>query len=207
MPTRIYALAKDLKLDSKELVDLCTKAGIPGKGSALASLEDDEVVKLKAFLDGHGKRPAAPPSNAPAVNVKAVLTAPVSTTTLTPPPPPRPSPVGRARPGATPLVETPEAETAVAVAEPPVVVAEEKPAAPVVKQPAPVAKTPSKPIEPPPAETVVVQPVAEPTPAPVVKAPPPPAAPVTPVPAAPAAPAAPGWSGRSGWPGAGRSSW
>jgi translation initiation factor IF-2 len=51
VPVRIYALAKDLKLDSKELVDLCTKAGIPGKGSALASLEDDEVVKLKTFME------------------------------------------------------------------------------------------------------------------------------------------------------------
>ena len=32
---RIYTLAKDLKLDSKELVDLCTRAGIQDKGSAL----------------------------------------------------------------------------------------------------------------------------------------------------------------------------
>ena len=51
MPIRIYALAKDLKIDSKELVEFCTKAGIPGKGSALASLEDDEVVKLKAWME------------------------------------------------------------------------------------------------------------------------------------------------------------
>ena len=35
MPIRIYALAKDLKIDSKELVEFCNKAGIPGKGSAL----------------------------------------------------------------------------------------------------------------------------------------------------------------------------
>ena len=60
MPIRIYALAKDLKFDSKELVDLCTKAGITGKGSALASLEDDEVVKLKAFLEGGAAKRAAP---------------------------------------------------------------------------------------------------------------------------------------------------
>lgn len=61
MPMRIYALAKDLKIDSKELVDLCTKAGITGKGSALASLEDDEIVKLKAFLAGTAKKPPAKP--------------------------------------------------------------------------------------------------------------------------------------------------
>ncbi len=42
MPVRIYSLAKDLNLDSKELVDICNRIGIPGKGSALASLEDEE---------------------------------------------------------------------------------------------------------------------------------------------------------------------
>ncbi len=46
MPIRIYALAKELEMDSKELVDVCTRAGIPGKGSALASLNDDEVTKV-----------------------------------------------------------------------------------------------------------------------------------------------------------------
>ena len=54
MPIRIYALAKELQIDSKELVDICTKAGISGKGSALASLNDDEVVKVKAFLASSG---------------------------------------------------------------------------------------------------------------------------------------------------------
>ncbi|MDA7950254.1 MAG: translation initiation factor IF-2 [Pirellulaceae bacterium] len=51
MPIRIYALAKDLNVDSKELVTLCTRAGITGKGSALASLSDDEVAKVRAFLE------------------------------------------------------------------------------------------------------------------------------------------------------------
>src|SRR5687768_16742294 len=63
VPTRIYSLAKDLNIDGKKLVELCTKAGIQGKGSALASLEDDEVVKLKAFLEaGAAKQAAAPAS-------------------------------------------------------------------------------------------------------------------------------------------------
>ncbi len=52
MPVRIYALAKELKLDSKELVDLCTRIGIPNKGSALASLEDDEVSRIRKYLAG-----------------------------------------------------------------------------------------------------------------------------------------------------------
>ena len=54
MAVRIYALAKELKLDSKELVDICTKAGVPGKGSALASLTDEEVEKVRQFLKGGG---------------------------------------------------------------------------------------------------------------------------------------------------------
>ncbi|MBN2474373.1 MAG: translation initiation factor IF-2 [Pirellulales bacterium] len=60
MAVRIYALAKQLNLDSKVLVDFCTKAGITGKGSALASLSDDEVAKLNTYMSGaKGKKPAA----------------------------------------------------------------------------------------------------------------------------------------------------
>lgn len=59
MAVRIYALAKELDIDSKELVDVCTRAGVPGKGSALASLDDDEVAKVKSFLSGGDKKPAA----------------------------------------------------------------------------------------------------------------------------------------------------
>ena len=67
MPVRIYALAKELKLDSKELVELCAKAGVSGKGSALASLSDDESEKVKAFIKGGSaprvrKNKAAPPA-------------------------------------------------------------------------------------------------------------------------------------------------
>ncbi|MCA9122384.1 MAG: translation initiation factor IF-2 [Planctomycetaceae bacterium] len=56
MPIRIYALAKELKLDSKDLVEICNKAGITGKGSALASLDDPEVDKLKTYLAGGDKK-------------------------------------------------------------------------------------------------------------------------------------------------------
>lgn len=69
MPIRIYALAKELQVDSKQLVDICNRAGVTGKGSALASLDDDELVKVKAFLNkdsgsdggsrGSQSRPAA----------------------------------------------------------------------------------------------------------------------------------------------------
>ncbi len=67
MPVRIYALAKELKLDSKELVDLCTRIGIPNKGSALASLEDDEVSRIRKYLAG-GSGPESGSSSAGSVH-------------------------------------------------------------------------------------------------------------------------------------------
>ena len=56
LPIRIYALAKQLNLDSKVLVDICTKAGVTGKGSALASLTDEELAKVTAFLGRRQER-------------------------------------------------------------------------------------------------------------------------------------------------------
>jgi translation initiation factor IF-2 len=61
---RIYALAKELNIDSKDLVDLVKKVGITGKGSALASLTDDEAQKVREYLAG-AEKPAAPPAAAP----------------------------------------------------------------------------------------------------------------------------------------------
>lgn len=63
---RIYSLAKDLGMDSKELVDLCTRIGIQGKGSALASLEDEEIVRIKRHIEEKAA-PAAAASAAPQV--------------------------------------------------------------------------------------------------------------------------------------------
>jgi len=59
---RIYALAKELDIDSKDLVEVCRKAGISGKGSALASLTDDEVAKVKAFHRGGEKKAETGPA-------------------------------------------------------------------------------------------------------------------------------------------------
>jgi translation initiation factor IF-2 len=57
---RIYAFAKELGLDNKQLLDICEKVGIKGKGSALASLEDDEVAKINQFLsEASAPAPAA----------------------------------------------------------------------------------------------------------------------------------------------------
>lgn len=82
MALRIYALAKELKVDSKELVEICPRAGVTGKGSALASLTEDEVVKIKAFLSGGASKPAA---------VKPVAAKPAAAKPA-PPPIARPAP-------------------------------------------------------------------------------------------------------------------
>ena len=61
MPIRIYAFAKELGFDNKQLLDVCDKVNIKGKGSALASLDDEEVAKIKSFLaDGGGTATAEP---------------------------------------------------------------------------------------------------------------------------------------------------
>ena len=59
MATRIYTLAKELKLDNKVLVDICNRIGITGKGSALASLSDEEVAAIKVHLAAGGKKAGA----------------------------------------------------------------------------------------------------------------------------------------------------
>ena len=76
MAVRIYALAKELKLDSKDLVDICTRAGIPGKGSALASLTEAEVEKVKQAIEGGGSKAAKPKASAAAPTMERPKPAP-----------------------------------------------------------------------------------------------------------------------------------
>ena len=52
VPVRIYAFAKELGLDNKQLLDICESCGIKGKGSALANLDDGEVAQIHAFIAG-----------------------------------------------------------------------------------------------------------------------------------------------------------
>ncbi|MDR1383374.1 MAG: translation initiation factor IF-2 [Planctomycetaceae bacterium] len=62
MSIRIYALAKQLKIETKELVDLCKRLGFD-KGSGLASLDEDEANRIKAALKSSktsGADPLAP---------------------------------------------------------------------------------------------------------------------------------------------------
>lgn len=46
----IYLLVKEFGVENKELVDICVKVGIKGKGFVLVSFDDDEVIKIKVFF-------------------------------------------------------------------------------------------------------------------------------------------------------------
>ncbi|GIW96524.1 MAG: translation initiation factor IF-2 [Pirellulaceae bacterium] len=93
MPTRIYQLAKELQRDTKELVEICQKIGITQKGSPLASLDDDEVAKVKAYLEQAKAPPSSASVSAPSASISApnnssdapVAAAPVTPDTLVPP--------------------------------------------------------------------------------------------------------------------------
>ena len=148
MPVRIYALAKELKLDSKELVDLCTRIGIPNKGSALASLEDDEVSRIRKYLaGGSGPESGSSGSSPTRPSSGAAVGAPIRETPALPPL----SPPSREKEPAAPAAKTP--------------VAVPTPVAPPA--PAPLARSvpqPPKPVE---APEPVELPPPPPAPAPV----------------------------------------
>jgi translation initiation factor IF-2 len=121
VPIRIYALAKELQIDSKELVEFCTKAGITGKGSALASLDDDEVSKVRAFIDGSkGASPAArgvsvaPPTPSRKAPPSRPIVKPPTVQKIAPPPaastPPAPPPTEKKPAAAKPAGDVPTRE-------------------------------------------------------------------------------------------------
>ena len=116
MPIRIYALAKQLKLDSKVLVDICTKAGVSGKGSALASLTDQEMEKVTTFINVGKAAPSGGPAktskkpkaaSTPAVFRREDYIAPAGTTTgRVPVLPPKPT-ATKKKPGDAPSSTAP----------------------------------------------------------------------------------------------------
>ncbi|TWU49788.1 translation initiation factor IF-2 [Rubripirellula reticaptiva] len=134
MPARIYALAKELNLDSKELVDIVKKVGITGKGSALASLTDDETTRVREHLAGASAAKPAAPTAGSGAPLGAVRDSVVPTDRK-----PVAINVGRSRSRPTSAKsETPPAAAAPAPAAPPAPKPETPPAAP----PIPVAKAP-----------------------------------------------------------------
>lgn len=139
MPKRIYALAKELQIDSKELVDICTRIGILNKGSALASLEDDEVARISKYLAGGPAAAPEKPAAAPAAPIRAPIverTAPAEIVIPAAPTPktPAPAPAPAATAAPTPAVAPPPAV-------PPVAPVEQEPAAPVRTAPVTVGRS------------------------------------------------------------------
>ena len=145
MPARIYALAKELNIDSKDLVDLVKKVGITGKGSALASLTDEETQKVRDHLAGAAKpaAPAAQPTAAPGAVRDSVVKErkPVAIK------------VGRSssRDAANDKAKEAPLEQAPAAVTP-------APEAPTPEPPAPVAESPAEESTPAPAEPVAAKP-------------------------------------------------
>ena len=111
LAVRIYQLAKKLKIDNKTLVETCKKLGFAGKGSALASLSDDQVAAITDYMGG-GKRAAAPePETPPAPKreekpLGRVRTLPPTSRTTPEPPPEEAEPTPLA-----PAAELPAAPT------------------------------------------------------------------------------------------------
>jgi translation initiation factor IF-2 len=160
---RIYTLAKELKLDSKELVELCSRAGIHDKGSALASLSDEEVAKLREFMSAKSKPPERPSVAQAAVKSPAAekalrredYIAPTGVTGRASKPAVRPSATPPVRHSSKPPVErsstaTPKVDvgTPSALPQPPVPTAV-RPEAPLPKSPPPASAAPPVPTRPP----------------------------------------------------------
>ncbi len=146
---RVYALAKELKLDTKDILDLCHELGYPSIKNQLSGLEPDHVVALKKRVkDGPksgGSAPSAPAKTAPVAGPPRTLETKVRTL----PPPKVSKPVETVEPAHA--VETPYAPVTFEappepVDESPAVVAE----APVELQPA----EPALPSAPPPSSVM-----------------------------------------------------
>lgn len=70
MKVRIFALAKELGLANKELIDLCNDAGVMIKNSALASISEEERDIVVSFIKGNGKPAEEVAPVAPATPVR-----------------------------------------------------------------------------------------------------------------------------------------
>jgi translation initiation factor IF-2 len=151
---RVYALAKELNVESKILLDICKELGFEGIKNQLSGLSTDEADAVtNRFKKGSSK-----PAPAPVVAAPAVLpTAPIPTKVQTLPTrrTATPKPVDEPVPAPAPAeVEAPQA---------PVVAAPEPPAPVAAPTPPPAAPTPVEPVAPAPPAAAPVAPAAPPT--------------------------------------------
>ena len=84
MKIRIFALAKELDIDSKLLIDHCAKAGITIKNSALASISPEERDRVMDIIRAsHQSKPAAVAVSATSAPVSRDISADISGKTRT----------------------------------------------------------------------------------------------------------------------------
>ncbi|HUG94213.1 MAG TPA: translation initiation factor IF-2 [Planctomycetaceae bacterium] len=126
MKIRVFALAKELGLDSKELIEYCNQAGIQVKSSALASISPEERDTVLRHIEQHGStsRGASHPAVTPVREMPPVTSGKVRQLDMPRRPlsPTRPLRAGEESGG----VAVAEPRTAIAVAEPPTVAAREQ---------------------------------------------------------------------------------
>jgi translation initiation factor IF-2 len=58
---RIFALAKELGIESKELIEYCNQAGVQAKNSALASISQEQRDVVLSYIEQKGKPKSAEP--------------------------------------------------------------------------------------------------------------------------------------------------
>ncbi|MBL8797400.1 MAG: translation initiation factor IF-2 [Planctomycetia bacterium] len=166
--TRVYVLARELNIESKDLLDMCRQAGMDVKNQ-LSSLEPEQRVQIEALLKKGPKAAPAPARAAPAVTAlptnldNRVRTLPPVRRTTASPVAPAPS-VPTDKPQPAPVEDAPPAPAATAAPVAP---------APVVQAPAPPAPAPIHHPEPVPETKPTVSAPAALAPAPEAAPPPP----------------------------------
>ncbi|MDR7503235.1 MAG: translation initiation factor IF-2 N-terminal domain-containing protein, partial [Armatimonadota bacterium] len=116
---RVYELAKDLGIGTKELMELLGRMKVSVKSHS-SSLDEATVRRVREHVAAHGTRmPETPPPPArPAVTTPAGERI-LSIRKITPPPPPAPEPPAReGRPAEAPAAASPPAPPAVPSVEP-----------------------------------------------------------------------------------------
>ena len=60
---RIYELSRDLGLDNKDVLDAAEKLSIAARSHS-SSISDDEAIRIKALIKGHGSASPQPAGKA-----------------------------------------------------------------------------------------------------------------------------------------------
>jgi translation initiation factor IF-2 len=163
--TRVYALARELNVESKDLIDLCRQAGIDVKNQ-LSSLDPEErdavllLMKKGSPAAGGAAAPAAAPK-APASPVIPVIQTPIRNLNPIRPKPPLTSKAPE-KPVAAPISEegsAPSAPSPMPIVEQPIAAQKVESTPPVKHAEPPAPKPPESPVATPAAPVVPTRPV------------------------------------------------